>query len=343
MANPRGDALRISRLSRREVLRVGAAIGGVALLSACASSNEASTKSAESGNLGGQAAISGLDTIVSAAPYVIAAQEFYTQHQLSISNVHLSGGTETIRAIRGGSGFGSAATISTVLAYQGGAKDLRIIGGGFNAASVVFVGLPDTTIASPEDLKGKKIGIAGTGSPVEFFANLAITKGGLKPGTDAEVVSVGDYASVWPSVEKGIVDLGALVPPTSSKLITTGAGKVAITAADLHPGWADVCVCVTEKALNANRDGLRRWMEAVRAALTLITDDVQRAASIWGPALKLDAAVAQEALGSVPKEAWKVDIDEEGVRTAAEAAVSLGLTKQADVSGLLDTSLLESL
>ncbi|QYC45808.1 NMT1/THI5 like protein [Nonomuraea coxensis DSM 45129] len=343
MANLRGDALRISRLSRREVLRVGAAIGGVALLSACTSSNDASTKSAESGKLGGQAAISGLDSIVSAAPYVIAAHEFYAQHQLSISNVHLAGGTETIRAIRGGSGFGSAATISTVLAYQGGAKDLRIIGGGFNAASVVFVGRPDTTITSPKDLKGKKIGIAGTGSPVEFFANLAVTKGGFKPGVDVQVVSVGDYASVWPSVEQGIVDLGALVPPTSSKLVTTGAGKVAITAAELHPGWADVCVCVTEKALKTNSDGLLRWMEAVRSALTLITDDVQRAASIWGPALKLDATVAQEALGSVPKEAWKVEINEEGVRSAAEAAMSLGLTKQADVSGLLDTSLLERL
>jgi len=335
----------MSRLSRREVLRVGAAIGGAALLSACASSNEASTSAASAGGgqFGGQAAISGLDSIVSAAPYVIAAKEFYSQHQLSVSNVHVSGGTETIRAIRGGSGFGSAATISTVLAYQGGAKDLRIIGGGFNAASVVFVGPPDTTISSPQDLKGKKIGIAGTGSPVEFFANLAITKGGFKPGQDAEVVSVGDYASVWPSVEKGIVDLGALVPPTSSKLVTTGAGKVAINAADLLPGWADVCVVVTEKALNDNRDGLLRWLQAVRSALTLIADDVERAASIWGPALKLDDAVAKEALGSVPKEAWTVDINEDGIKSAAEAAVSLGLTKSADVSGLLDASLLEKL
>lgn len=317
------------------------ATGGIAVLSACAPSGQSAGGAGQV--LGGTAAVSGLDSIVSAAPYVIAAHEFYAQHQLAITNVHVAGGTDTVRAVRGGDGFGSAATISTVLAHQGGATDLRIIGGGFNAASVVFVGRPDTTIASPADLRGKKIGIAATGSPVEFFAKLAVEKGGLVPGTDTQIVSVGDYASVWPSVEQGIVDLGALVPPTSSKLVTTGGGKVAFTAAELLPGWADVCVCVTRKSLDAQRDGLLQWLQVVQSALTLITDDVGKAASIWGPALKLEHAVAEEALASVPREAWTIGIDEHSITTAAEAAVKLGLTRSADASGLLDTSVLERL
>lgn len=161
------------------MLSWAAALGGsMAFASACGSGDEGG---GGAGGLTGSAAISGLQSIVTAAPFAIAAKEFYAEASVKLTNVHISGGTDTVRSIMGKSPVGSAATVSSIIAYQAGATKLRIIAGGFNAPSVVFVGKSGSDITRDKELSGKKIGIAGTGSPVEFFAKLAITKAGYTP------------------------------------------------------------------------------------------------------------------------------------------------------------------
>ncbi|WP_275748443.1 ABC transporter substrate-binding protein [Nocardioides sp. YIM 152315] len=328
--------------SRRAVLGGGlAALGGVLLLSGCKASG--ASDGGDAGGLTGQAAISGLESIICAAPYVIAADKFYGPQGIDATNVHVAGGTDTVRAILAKSPAGSAATISAILAYQGGAKNLRVIGGGFNRPSVVFVSKKGAGIASPADLAGKKIGIAGTGSPVEFFANLAVTSAGLTPGKDAEIVTVGDYASVWPAVAEGVVDLGALVPPQSTQVEVGGEGEIAIESSSLTSDWADVCICTTAEELERNPSGLKAWMSSVGQALDLIREKPTEAAGIWGKALELDPEVAEAALASVPKDAWTLDISEPFLTSPAKAAVELGLAESDDIEGLYDSSVLDSL
>ncbi|WP_084652931.1 ABC transporter substrate-binding protein [Nocardioides insulae] len=329
-----------SGISRRGVLGLGVAGAGAILLSACGSS-EASDGGG--GSSSGEVAVSGLDSIVCAAPYVIAAAKYYKADGVDTKNIHVSGGTDTVRAILGKSRVGSAATISAVLGYQGGAKNLRIIGGGFNQPSVVFVSKKGAGISRPQDLAGKKIGIAGSGSPVEFFAKLGVTTGGLTPGKDTEIVTVGDYASVWPAVAEGIVDLGALVPPQSTAVVADGSGEIAIDSKSLIDTWADVCICTTSEELKENPDGLKRWMASLSKALDLIKNSPSEAAGIWGKHLDLDPEVAEQALSGVDKTAWTLDISEAYIEAPAKAAVDLGLAETADFEGLLDTSIVDSM
>ena len=328
-------------VSRRTLLGWAAALGGsMAFASACGSGDGGGGGGK---GLTGQAAISGLQSIVTAAPFAIAAEKFYADGSVKMSNVHVSGGTDTVRSIMGKSPVGSAATVSSIIAHQAGAKNLRIIAGGFNAPSVVFVGKSGSAVTRDKELSGKKIGIAGTGTPVEFFAKLAVTKAGYTPGKEVEIVTVGDYASVWPSVKEGIVDLGALVPPQSAQATMSGEGEIVISSSDLMPKWADTSICTTADVIKDEPEALRTWLKAVDSALTMIREDLPQAGQIWGAHLDLPREVAEEALKSVPTEAWTLDLDMSFLKEPAAAAVDLGLTKKADVGDLFDGSILEGM
>ena len=106
-------------------LATGTGVGAAALLAACGSSDDR-YQPKDGSELSGNLAISGLNSIVCAAPFAIAAEKFYADAKVTSKNVHISGGTDTVRAILNDSVGGSAATISAILAYQGGARGLGI-------------------------------------------------------------------------------------------------------------------------------------------------------------------------------------------------------------------------
>jgi NitT/TauT family transport system substrate-binding protein len=302
------------RMGRRDFLVVGS---GVALagLTGCGGNGSGGS----GGTYRGDLAVSHLDAVISAAPFHIAADlGYYRQSGLDVRLVSFAGGADTVRAIAGKSRFGMPATLPALTAYAKGQSGLRIIGGAFNAAEVVFIVPAASPIRTPKDLGGKKVAVSQPGSITNYFANHIARANGVT----AKIVNVGGAPEAWTSAKQGVTDAAWSTLPLSTDLVARGEARVVARTRDYVPVWADNTYWSTQRFIDDSPEVLRKWLAAQQKAMNLIHGDLDRAAAIYGKRMKLDTAVARKALEpAVP--ALTLKIDRAGVEENIKAGVEL--------------------
>ncbi|WP_127784358.1 ABC transporter substrate-binding protein [Rhodococcus sp. X156] len=158
-----------SPLSRRTLLRgalgLGAlALGGPAVLSACASG--ATNQVAADGTRAMTYQLSWLPTTEHSGSWIASDRGFYRDGGLSVE--FLNGGPNTSRetVVMSGKALvgGSEADVVAKAITQG--ADLKIIGTRFQKSPFCILSLADTPIKSPQEMVGKKIGVAAANETV---------------------------------------------------------------------------------------------------------------------------------------------------------------------------------
>ena len=82
-----------------------------------------------------------------------------------------------------------------------------------------------STLKSPADFRGKKLGVTSPGSSTDFLTQYLATKGGLKSG-DYTTVKAGAGQTFIAAIDNGGIDAGMTTDPTAAQLISTGKAKV---------------------------------------------------------------------------------------------------------------------
>ena len=141
-----------------------------------------------------------------------------------------------------------------------------------------------SSIHSVEDLKGKRIGIPGMGTPPFIFANRALAIHGLDPAKDVswQVYPAGELKL---ALEKGQVDAVATAEPIGTLLTSTGNVRNIADQATVVPFASEYCCAVVangkfvannpKAAAAATRAILKaaKWVEAnPQAAATLAVE-----------------------------------------------------------------------
>lgn len=100
-----------------------------------------------------------------------------------------------------------------------------------------------STITKVEDLKGKRIGVQGMGTPPFIFANRALSVHGLDPAKDVtwQVFPVGELGL---ALEKGLVDAIATSEPIGTLLTSSGKVKNIADQATDEPFASEYCCAV---------------------------------------------------------------------------------------------------
>ncbi len=83
----------------------------------------------------------------------------------------------------------------------------------------------DSTITSPADFKGRKLGVTSSGSSTDFLTQYLATKAGLT-SADYTTVKAGAGQTFIAAIDNGGIDAGMTTDPTAAKLISTGKGKI---------------------------------------------------------------------------------------------------------------------
>lgn len=283
-----------SSLSRRDFMRVTAALGG--LLAVGAGAGCATQSRGRDGVYRGDVAITGLASLIHSAPFLIAASEgYYEEEMLALENVQFPGGLDTVRGIGSGIGFGTSATIPVFIAVERG-LDVKAFGNVYTAASVDFIAPADSPINTIEDVRGRTIGVSSPGSNSTDFAEKTLRLAGLTPGVDVELLSVGSASDSWTVASQGVVDVAWTASPLSERIIAETGAKVIWRSRDYVQDWSDTCLCATTPFIEKNRDVLAGWMGAVGRGIEMIDTDLERAAEIYGRAIKYKPEIALAAL-----------------------------------------------
>jgi ABC-type nitrate/sulfonate/bicarbonate transport system substrate-binding protein len=132
------------------------------------------------------------------------------RHGLDVDVVYIAGGTLSLQALIGKSlDLLDTGGTPFLLAYLKGAQ-IKIIGGTTNRLPYTFVAR--NGIASPQQLKDKKLGISRFGSTDDFAIKLALSEFGLNPKSDVNIVQVGGPPARLSAMKAGAIDGTVLTP-----------------------------------------------------------------------------------------------------------------------------------
>ncbi|HLI26144.1 MAG TPA: ABC transporter substrate-binding protein [Chloroflexota bacterium] len=234
--------------------------------------------------------------------------------------------------------------------------DLRIQG-----ADVVAIAAPMTKlilslivqpdIQRPEDLRGKRMGVTGFGSIIDFGGRYLLKELGLQPEVDVAVIQLQTNPNIMAALESHAIEAGALAPPQSLQALAQGYRELAAMHRQPFEYPANI-VAVRGDRLRERPDQVRRVVRAVTEGIARIKNDppyaqavLKQYTSIEDPeALKGTYDLFAPAFPRLPlltEAALQVAIDE----TAAEnprarevtpaSAMDMRFVQEIEASGLL--------
>ncbi|MSP37294.1 MAG: ABC transporter substrate-binding protein [Deltaproteobacteria bacterium] len=185
---------------------------------------------------------------------------FFQKYALDVGLIYIGGGPRAMSTtianetqITQGAGTGS------ILAKLGGAD------------TVMFATLLDTTpqslmvnanIRSPQDLKGKKLGVTRFGALSDFGVRKYLQKIGLDAEKDVTILQLGGLAEILAALQSGAIHGGALSSPALTKAKQLGFNEM-IDLGDLGIRYPGLSYMTTEAYIKTNRPIVSNFLKAI--------------------------------------------------------------------------------
>ena len=160
--------------------------------------------------------------------------------------------------------------------------DVRFLGGVHTGCLRVQTGV-DSPIHKIQDLKGKRIGVPGMGTPPFVFANRVLGTHGVDPSTDIswKVYPAGELGL---ALKKGEVDAVADAEPIGTLLISTGIARnvEGMDEATDMPYADEYCceIIANGKWIDANPDSAARAARAILRGAKWVNQNPKAAAEL---------------------------------------------------------------
>lgn len=173
----------------------------------------------------------GMLKLTSSAPLFIALEKgFFEEEGLDVSATWFDAAQPISVATAGGDvQVGATGITASLYNMVAGGEELLIVADkgreeeGYSSSAVLVP--DDSSIASIEDLKGKKIGITQTGSTYHYMAGRLLEEHGLSTD-DVELVPLNSIPGLMETLESKQVDAIILNEPNVSRVVEEGYGKV---------------------------------------------------------------------------------------------------------------------
>jgi len=187
------------------------------------------------------------------------AARYFSEEHLEVELKHIPSSVHSIEAlITGDVQFGNVDSRNLVEARVRGA-DLRAIMGITNR--LVFSVMASSKIQSPQDLKGKKLGITRVGSSTHTAALAALQIWGLEANRDVALLPFSEVPNILGALYAGQIDAGVVSPPTNTRAKKAGFKELINLAVD-GPAYPSVMIGAKAAYLSAHPDVARRFVRA---------------------------------------------------------------------------------
>jgi NitT/TauT family transport system substrate-binding protein len=225
------------------------------------------------------------------APFFAKEMGLFAKRGLDVELTLIDGGSPSAAALISGqvqfANFGGTETMSGVAA------------GSDIVAIALFVPvtpwqlLAKADYRSPDDLKGKVVGVASKGGSSEVAADLSLQRLKLDPQKDVTKQAFGSVANLTKAMLGGAAYAGPGHPPDTVLLLKNGFKVIVDLAKEKIPA-TDNCTIVRRSFLNANRQVVQNYIDAEIEAIAMAKKDKAATVKILGKLLQLED---QEALG----------------------------------------------
>lgn len=222
------------------------------------------------------------------APYAVAIEKgYYKEAGLDIDGVLTSkGGGTTMRNVMASPLPYGEVALSAALAAMKQGIELKIIHTGVRTAGeILWATLPDSGINSAKDLAGKKVAFTSPKSVTDMLLTMVLDKHGIK----AETVAAGGIGGGLTMVEQKAVVAAPVMDPVWSKV--QSKFKPVFFVKDELPGMVQTVGVTTVEYANANKDKLRKFVQARKKAVEFIYANPEETAKIVAKQYQADEKV----------------------------------------------------
>jgi NitT/TauT family transport system substrate-binding protein len=226
--------------------------------------------------------------------FVAADAGLFAKNGLDVDLTFVSSGPTSIQSLLGGDlQFTVGAATAPAAAYASGAP-VQILMGWTPVLDSLFMVHP--SITTPEQLRGKAIGVTRFGGLPHLAARLALRRWGMDPDNDVQYLQMGATPEILAGMQQGIVVGGAYAHPTNLRAQQLGFTVLGDFAEMGIPYQSGVVVGL-RPYVEANPEVVRRVARAISEAIKVSVTDEDAAISAMGKFTRVDdEALLREAL-----------------------------------------------
>ena len=137
----------------------------------------------------------------------------------------------------------------------------------------------DSPIKTTQDLRGKIIGVNAYGSAVDLAMRVKLTKDGIDPKKDVQVVEVA-FPNQAVAIREKRIDCGVLILPFMNAEIAKGDLRPLFTGGDAFGPYAVIFQVVTNDFLKAHTNAVKAFLADYVAGLHWFYDPANRAKAV---------------------------------------------------------------
>jgi NitT/TauT family transport system substrate-binding protein len=209
----------------------------------------------------------GYSGIGSGVEILIFAKEtgLFKKHGLDLEPVYIPGGTTVLQSMMAGElQFGNSSVAEVLNANLAGFP-IKVIAAAVNKFVYSFV--TPMSIAKPQDLKGKAVGVSSLGSGSDFITRMALKSWGLEPLKDVAILQIGNSPARLAALAAGKVQGSILSLPQTPQARKFGLRVLAdLSQIDVEvpqsPTYASLALIKSRPDLMLNF--LKAYLEAIR-------------------------------------------------------------------------------
>jgi NitT/TauT family transport system substrate-binding protein len=206
---------------------------------------------------------------------VSMAKEFglFTAEGLEVQPVYVRGGPVVMAALLGGDAdFAVIAGVTAVTSIQRGA-DIVIVGGHTAYIDQVLIGAKGVTRLG--ELKGKVVGVTGSGGVTEFATVEALARKGLLRDKDYTILYSGNSPARVNALENGLIQAGAF--SAIEKVVMEQKGyPLLLETGKTIPEFPFMVIVTSRQKIKANPLEVMAFLRAVRNSMHLIQNSKEK-------------------------------------------------------------------
>jgi len=200
-------------------------------------------------------------------PEYLAATQTWKTEGLSGELISFRGDAECMQALAGDSldiMTGSTASLINVIT-----SGQPIIGfySGFHVAGFYWYAV--SSVKSWNDVRGKVVGVSTFSSLIDSLTRYVLTKHGLVPERDVQLIQVGGSAQSYQALKSGRIALAALSTPFNYRAQADGMTLLGVQPKEVAPEWPAQCMMAKKSFINENPNTIRAVLRAHVKALRL--------------------------------------------------------------------------
>ena len=226
---------------------------------------------------------------LSAWPIHLAAKEgFFAREGLDVEIIVMRTNVGILALTTGSIDYTTAGGSALRAALNG--APLKVVANTNNKADLWIVGQKD--LRRIEDLKGKIVGVGGNQGTQFYMVYDMLKHYGLEK--DVQIVSTGDVANGFLTLQQGGLSAVALTPPYSVMAKRLGFRELA-RAANMLGAWPTTGLVAAREKIERNPDNVRRAVSAMLRAVHFAVNRRTEMVRFISRQYKLEPGIAEEA------------------------------------------------